>query len=349
MKTTPATMPAMTSLHPQAAPRSVQLSLLAPAPLQSGALAAGGGDAAGWQLGQDHARHGLPLPAAHLHQGSPLYAGWQAGLARRRALHRDPAPAVRRWLQLRLQAWVEGAAYDALLLSPHTLAQLERTHCPVTRERLHDEQGDAAERRWVSLEPAQGYRAGSLVQLSRTAADALRGRSLAQLRDRALEAARHAQPLDGLNAAAWARLASLQALVSGKDGSISRLLPPNRLRLRNPAQALQAWITRQLAAPGWSQRLQALHDALPGVPARQAATQLGAALAPHALALPAEPLAAQWQLEDLWAQERVQRRWSALLGLLSPLTIERLLRELPPPPGLVLQQHADDEAAALAA
>lgn len=324
--------------------RNVQLSLLAPEPLAVQALAEGGGDAIAWQLGFDHARHGVALPASHLHEASPLFAGWQAALARQsrsQHRHRDPAPAVRRWLQLRLRAWTEGLAYEELLLTPHYLQQLDSSHCPVSREALHDEEGHPAQRRIVRLRQHEGYAAGHLITVGRVAANALQGRSLAELQQLALQAARRAEPLMGLNAAAWARLVSLVAMVTpGADPRLLQALPTNRLQLEQPVQALQAWISRQLARPGWSQRLQALHDALPGVPARQAASALSAALAPHALVLPAEPVTQRWALEDIWQDSRVQRRWSALVEQVSPLTIERLLRQLPPPPGWAMEQHS---------
>lgn len=333
-----------TALHP--ATTQVQLSLLAPEPLPVQALAEGGGDAVGWQLGHDHARHGVALPASHLHEGSPLFAGWQAALARRLHRHRDPAAATRRWLQLRLQAWQEGVSFEDQLLTPHYLQQLDASHCPVTRAELHDEQGHPAQRQFVRLRQDQGYAAGHLVVLGRSAAAALQGRSLAQLRDLALQAARQAESLEGLDAGAWARLVSLVAMVHAADGTpcLSRLLPPNRLHLQDPQRALQAWLTRQLRHAGWSQRLLALHDALPGVPARQMASSLSAALAPHALSLPVGGMAQRWALEDLWLDARVQRRWMQLVAEVSPLTIERLLRQLPPPPGWSVEQHVQHAA-----
>ena len=331
-----------TALHP-AAPQ-VQLSLLAPEPLAVQALAEGGSDAIGWQLGHDHARHGVALPASHLHEGSPLFAGWQAALARRLHRHRDPAPALRRWLQLRLQAWQEGVAFEDQLLTPHYLQQLDTSHCPVTRAELHDEQGHPAQRLFVRLRQDQDYAAGHLVVMGRSAAAALQGRTLQQLKIVALQAARQAETIENLDAAAWARLVSLVAMVHQADGEhcLSRLLPPNRLRLQDPVRALQAWLTRQLRHAGWSQRLLALHDALPGVPARQAASSLSAALAPHALGLPATGMAQRWVLEDLWLDGRVQRRWAQLVAEVSPLTIERLLRQLPPPPGWAVEQHVQE-------
>jgi hypothetical protein len=329
------------TLHPvQTQAAQIQLSLLAPEPLAPQALALGGSDAVAWQIGFDYARHGLPLPSAHLHEDSPLFNGWQSALSRSTQRHRDPAPGVRRWLALRLQAWQEGVPFEDQLLTAHYLRQLDTSHCPVTREELHDEIGHPAQRCIVRLLTDQGYAAGYLVVLSQRAALALKARSLMTLREQAQTAARLGVSIDGLDAAAWARLASLVAAVTPETQSKpQRVLPPNRVHLANPSQALQAWVTRQLAHSGWSHRLLALHDALPGVPARQAASSLSAALAPHALQLPTTGMAQRWALEDLWLDERVQRRWSALVALLSPLTIERLLRQLPPPQGWAVENH----------
>jgi hypothetical protein len=320
----------------------VQLSLVAPEPLAVEALAQGGADAVAWQIGFDHARHGLPLPAAHLHPGSPLYAGWQAALARRLTRHRDPNSNQRRHLMLRLQAWLEGVAFEDQLLTPHYLQQLDASHCPVTRAALHDEQGHAQQRRWVRLRQHEGYAAGHLAVLSATAANALKGRSLAELNALARQALRQAEPLEGLEANQWARLASLVACVSPEADplAVAAVLPPNRLQMAHTSQALQAWLTRQMGHAGWSQRLQALHDRLSGVPQRQAATLLAAALAPHALCLPMDGIERRWALEDLWLDARVQRRWQAFIALVSPLTLERLLRELPAPSGWVVEHHA---------
>lgn len=326
-----------------AAKPATQLSLLAPVATQQAAAS----DATGFQLGLDHARHGLPLPAGHLHEGSPLFAGWQSLGHRPRA--QDPAPGVRAWLQLRLQAWEQGLPFEDQLLTPHYLRQLDQRHCPVSREPLHDEQGHAQQRCIVRLRQDAGFAAGHLAVLGATAARALQGRGLAQIQRLTQQAQRSGQALEGLSPAAWGRLLALVAYVSpelspelsGVAGpAIQAALPSNRLRLLNPVQALQAWATRQLASAGWSQRLQALHDVLPGVPARQAATQFIVALAPHALLLPLDEPERRWALEDLWMDARVQRRWLALVEQLSPLTVERLLRQLPPPPGWTVERHA---------
>lgn len=303
-------------------------------------------DPVGFQLGADHARQGVALPVGHLHDGSPLFAGWQSR-ARPRTL--DPTPGVRVWLQLRLQAWEQGLPFEAQLLTPHYLRQLDGSHCPVTREPLHDEQGHAQQRTWVRLRQDAGFAAGHLAVLGRTAAQALQGRGLEQLMALCCQAQAQREPVEGLRAADWGRLLALVAYVTPTPhaDAVRRLqaaLPTNRLRLLNPVQALQAWLSRQLCSGGWSQRLRALHDALPGEAARAAATRLAVALAPHALVVPGTPLEQRATLEDLWSDARVQRRWFALVEQLSPLTLERLLRQLPPPPGWALERHSGAHA-----
>jgi hypothetical protein len=325
------------ALHSPPLPQ--QLSLIA-ANATPGTCKAQGDDLA-WQLGADHAAHGLALPAGHLHPSSPLFAGWQATLARQpKGLHSDPAPEVRQWLRLRMQAWQQGLPFDELLISPNYLRQIDATHCPITRAELHDEQGHPAQRCFVALKPSNGYCAGELVVMGWEAAQALNHHTHASLHPLAEQAKQQGLAM-GWTAACWHRLLSLSAMAQSlpTQGQPLTLLPPNRLRVAQPLHALQAWLTRQLTTSGWSQRLQALHDALPGVPARQAATALNAALAPHALRLPPPGMAQRWALEDLWLDARVQRRWQELAALLSPLTVERLLRQLPPPPGWQLETH----------
>jgi hypothetical protein len=259
--------------------------------------------------------------------------------------HRDPAPGVRCWLALRLQAWHEGVAFEATLLTPHYLRQLKVSHCPVTRAALHDETGHAQQRTWVRLRQDASYAAGHIACLSRRAAQALAGHSAPQVQDMAERLAATGGTEQGLSAGEWARLAGLVAMVTPTDNTQALpVLPPNRLRLLNPLQALQAWVGRQLGENGWATRMHTLHDALPNISARQAATALTAALAPHALALPHDALARQHALEDLWLDARVQRRWQQLAGWVSPLTAERLLTQLPQPLGYHVEHHSEQAA-----
>ncbi len=302
-------------------------------------------DPAGWQLGYDHALHHVALPAAHLHPASPLFQGFHAALQTHSTpRQREVAAGTRAWLGLRLQAWQEGLPFEDQLLTPHYLRQLRRSHCPVSRAALQDELNHPQQRVWARLRQDLGYAAGHLVQLSRTAAQALAGRSAPELQATAERLASQGGSEAGLDAAAWARLAALVRLVTPHDAALCALpvLPPNRLRLLNPQQALQAWVGRQLALEGWASRGTALHDALPGAGARQAAHGLWAALAPHALRLPQhQGMELLWRLEDVWCDERVQRRWTQMLQLLQGVDLEALLLKLPAPAGCHVEHHAE--------
>ena len=63
------------------------------------------------------------------------------------------------------------------------------------------------------------------------------------------------------------------------------MLPPNRLRLFNPAQALQAFISQQLLSPGWSGRINAIEALLRGPATRRAFRSFFQTLLPRVLAL----------------------------------------------------------------
>ena len=302
-------------------------------------------DPVGFQLGRDHARFHVALPASHLHPASPLFQGFHAALqAGASARQREVAAGTRAWLALRLQAWVAGLPYEEQLLTPHYLRQLRRSHCPVTRAALHDEIGHPQQRVWARLRQDLGFAAGHLVQLSLTAERALQGRDAASLQAVAERLAQQGGTEAGLDAAAWGRLAALVRLVTPEAQPLEALpvLPCNRLRLLNPAQALQAWVARQLPLPGWAARGTALHDALPGIPARQAARSLWAALAPYALSLAQHNgQELHWALEDLWLDARVQRRWLQFIALVPAQAIELLMLRLPAPAGCHLEHHAE--------
>ncbi|MEN9627686.1 MAG: hypothetical protein RJA10_913, partial [Pseudomonadota bacterium] len=107
------------------------------APGSAGAAGAAGAGAAadrrGFDIGWDHAHHGLVPPPEWLHADSPVCQGWLAAKAvfGRRVL--AARRSTRLWLGLRLQALREGVAFDDDLLTAHHLAQLEQSHCPVRR------------------------------------------------------------------------------------------------------------------------------------------------------------------------------------------------------------------------
>ncbi|MBC7941354.1 MAG: hypothetical protein H7Z19_16650 [Chitinophagaceae bacterium] len=284
----------------------------------------------GFQVGWDHAQHDLVPPPELLLSGTPLCQGWLAGKAvfRRRTL--NATRSVRLWLQLRITAWRHDIHFEGQQVTPHYLAQLHVDHCPVTRQTLGGAAGDASSAVLERLNPLAGYAAGNLVTMSLQAAQARVGVTVAQ-------AVRHARRIEvgdetvtGLDASAWWRLAALMSFaVPASFHESARLplavLPPNRVRLLNAAQGLQALVTRQFGSPGWSARTRGLAAMLPEHTLRHDFNLFIGALAPRALEAGTEPRALRQALEDAWLQDRVQRRWQHFVLSLGAAACETLL------------------------
>ncbi|MDP4299660.1 hypothetical protein [Leptothrix discophora] len=284
-------------------------------------------------LGRDLARHGLPLPDRVARPGDPLWLGWQAGQAARDRDGARPWPAdlrTRRWLQLRLRAWLRGEAFELAEVTPHLVGRLDTSHCPVTRCALDraaltapthvpthastraPQVDDAV---LISLDPARGVAAGLLVMLSRRAAAWVDCHDLDEL----------SEPLasidgpTGRDAAQRERLACLMSLVTPMphhEAAVRplRVLPTNRLHLANPVQALQALLSRLLLRSGWTSRLQGWQALLPQPAQREALQRFFLALLARVLEAghPAEPLQRRWAVEDAWRDAEVLRLWTRL-------------------------------------
>ena len=294
-------------------------------------------DRTGFDIGWDHARHALVPPAELMLDGTPVSQGWRA--ARAVFGHRTVAAGrhVRQWLALRLQAWREGAAFDDLQVTPHYLGQLETRHCPVTRAPLGGALHGADSPVIARLNAAAGYAAGNLLVLSRRAARALQGCSAEQARERAERLARlpAGSLIDELDAAHWARLATLTSLAQPLPQVQAarlplRALPPNRVRVLNAAQGLQSLLTLRLQAAGWSRRARAIADLLPRPELRHDFNLFVGALAVPLMSIPGQlsPRELRWAQEDAWADGRVQRRWAQFAVQLSAAECEAWLRRL---------------------
>ena len=143
---------------------------------------------------------------------------------------------------------------------------------------------------------------------------------------------RNRDGIDGLTAAQWSRVAVLCSFVEPLDHDEAAalpllVLPPSRLRLFNPVQALQAFVSRQLLVPGWSERVSRFEALMPGKPARRAFQMFFHALLPRVLecgrnTLPHE---LRWAIEDAWRHPLVMKRWVAFARLLSPAQCEALV------------------------
>lgn len=316
----------------------------------------------GFELGWDHAHHGITPPAPYAQEPSPIRDGWLAGAATFGERTLAPTAAVRLWLQLRLHAWLRGRSVELFEVTPHYLRQLTVTHCPITREALGDAPDDMGRACIHRVRHDAGYAAGHLAMLGTRAhlAKAARGFESAVGIARRLEAeaARGptAAPLhEGLNAAQWGRLAVLcsyvEPLPHARAAELPLLvLPPNRLRLFNPVQALQAFISQQLLSPGWSQRINRLEALLPGAAVRRAFRSFFQTLLPRVLAAgrPVDPQRARWAVEDAWGHALVMQRWVRLALLLSARQCESVLARAAAeqllPNGLHLEALADASA-----
>ncbi len=298
-------------------------------------------DRTGFELGWDHAHHGLVPAAGLLLDGTPIGQGWRAGKAvfGRRTL--AATRAVLQWLALRTSAWKRGLVFEGTQVTAHYLTQIEVPCCPVTRQPLGGVAGSPQAPVVERLDDDAGYAAGNLAVLSQAAADAkaaLHGQG-------AGEALRRAARIDagidaagnGLSAAEHWRLAVLLSFVTPLPFALAarvplRVLPPSRVRLLNPVQGLQALVTLQFSSPGWSARVRALADLLPllkdGRALRHDFNLFVGAVAPRLLEAGAgqEPRATRRALEDAWADERVNRRWQQFVLALGEDATARLLK-----------------------
>jgi hypothetical protein len=291
----------------------------------------------GFQIGWDHARHGLVPPPALLIDGTPVGQGWRAGKAVFGLRKLPTTPSLRLWLRLRADAWAAGIAFDGATVTPKWLARIAVSHCPVTRQPLGGAPGADSAAVTVCLDTRVGYRAGNLVVMSRRAASAMAGLDLrSALRQAALPGGTPAtvrasdSAVPELSPQQMARLAVLlsQRIVLPFCDAARvplRLLPPPHVQPVNALQLLQLGLTRQFATPGWSTRLRALADLLPADAHGQPDTALRhdfnlfiGAMAPRLLGAGAgvDGRLPDTVLEDAWADERVQRRWQRFAAAL---------------------------------
>jgi hypothetical protein len=256
----------------------------------------------GFELGWDHAHHGVPPPADQPDDGaSPLHQGWRAGKACFGARTLGASRLVRQWLQLRLHAWRRGRAFDLSQVTPHYLGQLDVPICPVSRLPLT---GAAASIDRVC--DKAGYAAGNLAMLS---VEVNRAKGTCSWEE-ALVNAQVAQAAPdglhgGLDSAAWARVAVLVSFVTplphAQAAQLPLLLqPPNRLRVLNPIQGLQALVTRELGRPDGTLRLRALTARLPAQALRVDFHRFVGALLPRLISArqTGDPVVLRHALED---------------------------------------------------
>ena len=317
-------------------------------PVASGAAAADGLDRTGFQIGWDHAHHRITPPLRHLDANNPIGQGWSAGRTAFGARQLRATAAVRQWLALRLQAWQQGEVFEDVQVNPSFLARIDVEQCPVSRQPLTLCAAQDSDAIVCRLNPAAAYAAGNLAVISRQVALAwsqgeggghwqaamTRAEEMTQAQAEAqAEVGGVAAAPAGLDAAAWLRLAVLASFATPLPHAQAallplRVLPPNRVRVINPVQALQVMLTLQFSQAGYARRLLGLAALMPGSEARQAFQIFMHTLLARRLAVTgtATPLHLRQAMEDSWGDVLVNRRWQRLASWLSAADCELLLQ-----------------------
>jgi hypothetical protein len=106
------------------------------------------------------------------------------------------------------------------------------------------------------------------------------------------------------------------------------VLPPSRLHVLNPVQALQVMLSLQFGRHGHARRCAALAAGMPTDDARHAFNSFMHTLLARRLAAGriADALAERHALEDLWRDPLVNRRWQRLALRLTADDCERIVR-----------------------
>ena len=289
----------------------------------------------GFELGWDYAHYAGVPPAEHLHPLSPVRQGWEAGLASfgRRTLQANRFS--RKWLQLRLNAWLRGRAFEGTQVNPAFLRRIDVALCPVTRETLTHGTGELTDASVDRVFIAAGYAAGNLAVMSTRANRAKNayGTDDAIKFVRQIEVGQLGQ-IDGMSAEQWSRIAVLASFCTpmphAKAATLPLLvLPPNRLRVLNPVQALQVMLSLQFTRAGHARRCAALAGLMPSADAKYAFNAFMHTLLARRLAAGrfVDSTAERHAVEDLWRDPLVNQRWQRLALRLTADDCERIARQ----------------------
>lgn len=291
-------------------------------------------DETGFELGWDYAHYGTVPPTEHLHPLSPVRQGWEAGRHSfgRRTL--QPDRFVRKWLQLRLSAWRRGRVFEAQQVNPAFLRQIDVPVCPITREPLTQGSGELSDASVDRVCNDAAYAAGNLAVMGTRAnlAKGVYGVDDAMRFVRQIERGQLGH-IDGLSAEHWARIAVLSSFATSMPHAQAAnlpllVLPPKRLRVLNPVQALQVMLSLQFTRAGHARRCAALAALMPSAEARYAFNALMHTLLARRLAAGrlASAAAERHAVEHLWRDAIVMQRWRSLALLLGADDCVRIAR-----------------------
>ncbi len=121
-------------------------------------------DKIGFEVGWDHAEYGVMIPEA-LYTGTLADGHRAAMLHRGRAKPKEADRYIRKWLQLRRNAWKRERIFDAGV-TPGFLRLIDVPFCPITRERLTHGTGEDSDWSVDRLMNDGGYVRGNLVVMS---------------------------------------------------------------------------------------------------------------------------------------------------------------------------------------
>lgn len=155
----------------------------------------------GFELGWDIAAYGLRPPAL---PNDALLSGYEEASSRRTSKPLAHDRFVRKWIQLRVGAWLRHRVVDEAV-TPEYLRKIDATHCPVTGCALTFGTGDCTDWSVDRINNEGAYAPGNLAVISSRANHAKGRKSFAEVKLRAEQA-----DLDpALSPLEWARMAAL--------------------------------------------------------------------------------------------------------------------------------------------
>ncbi|OYU43168.1 MAG: hypothetical protein CFE44_19880, partial [Burkholderiales bacterium PBB4] len=289
----------------------------------------------GFEIGWDFAHHRLVPPAEQLLQGNPVRDGWQAGQSAFGSRTLRATPQVRKWLQLRLGAWMRGKSFDLEGVTPNFLEQIESEVCPIMGLTLTRGTGTLTDASVDRVNNQAGYAAGNLAVMS---VRANRAKAAYDWRD-AAEFVRQIErgqlgEIDGLTARQWARLAALMSFCTPLSHSEAAnlpllVLPPPRLQLLNPVQVVQATLTACFARTGKAPKVDSLVRHFPAPVQCEVRALLTTLLARKISAGPsATAIQLRSALETAWCAPAVLRRWRCVALQMNATVCETVVANL---------------------
>lgn len=290
----------------------------------------------GFKIGWDFAHFRLVPPVEQLLPWNPVRDGWEAGQAVFGLRTLRATPYVKKWLQLRLGAWMRGKAFELVQVTPNFLERIDVDVCPITGQALTRGTGADTDASVDRVNNQAGYAAGNLAVMS---ARANRAKSAYDWRDaatfvRQIEAD-HLGEIDGLSAREWARLAALMSYCTPPSHAEAAnlpllVLPPPLLRVLNPVQAVQAGLTLCFARTDRVPKLDALVRIFPAGVQFEARSFMTTLLARRIAAGPvATPAQLRAALEAAWCEPLIVRRWQRVALRMSPACCEKVVAALP--------------------